>query len=41
MMELYFIETELMSQLISATASSPSIMITPLLDTPDDLRQKN
>jgi hypothetical protein len=41
MTELYFIKTELMSQLISATASSPFIMIIPPLDIPDDSRWKN
>jgi hypothetical protein len=41
MTEPYFIKTELMSQLISATASLPFIMTTPLLDTPEDSKQKN
>jgi hypothetical protein len=41
MMELYFIKTKLMYQLISTTASSPFTMITPLPGTPDDSRQKN
>jgi hypothetical protein len=40
-MEHYFIKIELTSQLISAIASSPSIMITLPLDTPDDSKQKN
>jgi hypothetical protein len=41
MTEPYFIKTKPMSQLISATAFSPSTMITPLPDTPDDSKQKN
>jgi hypothetical protein len=40
-MEPYFIKTELMSQLISDTASSPFTMITPLPDILDNSKQKN
>jgi hypothetical protein len=41
MTELYFIKTKLMSQLISATASSLFTMITPLPDILEDSKQKN
>jgi hypothetical protein len=41
MTEPYSIKTELTSQLISAIASSPSIMITLPPDIPDDSKQKN
>jgi hypothetical protein len=41
MMEPYSIKTELTSQLISATTSSPFTMITPPPDILDGSKQKN